>query len=648
MRSTIASFLLLLAHLSTTTAQTLTPSVGPESGPVYEVITRGDSEVLAETSDGIILRSFDNGENWANFRAPDSTASRLFVDSADNLFIASEQSLYAEDPTGSGWVAIHNGTIRRFAAAPDGTLWIIDADSMRLLRRVADGSGEWMPIPELTGAAQDVAVTPDSALWVAIGASVYRSASGEPLVRHGEELIRQDGRGGPDTIRRLIARPSGNLLAIAGTGVWVIHPDSIAPTLRLKTDRIGEGLVDLRQDRQGRIFIALADTSYISDDGLRSFAGLDRIAYAWRFGLTARNDTYEFGAGKVINGRRSSSAVSRRRVGSTDSLNWAVSYGTAFRGDPDFRQIDFDGTSLFLGTDYLSSEPHIPREASLPLTRRRTTSGEGRYWSTIRGDQGAYPFLDETVAVWTTTHILYSRNHGRTWDSIAIPEGRYRVVRPSSIGNNRFLVQTHKLIDTTFIYSIVSIDDGTWTDYVRPIDGKKLPWLRAVMLQDGTLWNLYDHSGLIISRDTGRTWHVVVDSLNYVDRIVAVVKGADGASVALGADGRSYVDQGGPNSWRQSADTAAPGVHSGVGSALDGIIYFGRNNGSVYRSRDNGDSWAEIATLPEPDDYPINMTATEHGKLFVATHLGYLYAIDIPASTNDVPVVKRVGRLDLW
>ena len=648
MRSTITITLFCLAAL-TASAQPLTPTISPQSSTIHDIITRGPSEVVALAPGGIGLRSVDNGESWSVFNAPDTTSTELYIDSVGSLLIGSAQGLYAEGVEGDGWIRVYDRAVDRFVASPDGSYWIVESESRQPRRLDPAGSGMWDTVPGIIDGVRDLEITPDGTVWVAIGARIYRSVKGGPFEQHGDELVDEQSINQPDTVARLLARSTNEILAVTNTGAWFSHSDSASWERRLFAPAFQRGVNGVHQDRDGTIYVDTRPYFQVSEDGLRSIDPLYGIGSTRWIERVAENDTFEFGGGRmwISANERYTSFIVRRPRGTSARIvhTWVTSYATAPVRES-LQIIPIDSTRLSL---YYPREPYV-----FPLELRRHENGRDRYWTTIRGgrvSRNYRPSIDGTSVDMTRTHLTFSRDHGRTFDSVAAPANRLLMNVIGELGDRRYLVQT--AIDggwDGYTISSVSIDDGTWTDHAwTPAESGYYPVISQT--PDGTLAQMARSPGLLISRDTGRTWHQVTDTLYHVTEIYAVVAGADGTNVALGADGRSWIDMGGTEPWRLADDAAALGLHGsphGIFDTRDGIIYISRPNSTIYRTENNGDTWTELATMPHPDEHVVALAASDHGKLYVVSGFGYLYTVDIPRSVSDVPVVRRVGRLDLW
>lgn len=129
-------------------------------------------------------------------------------------------------------------------------------------------------------------------------------------------------------------------------------------------------------------------------------------------------------------------------------------------------------------------------------------------------------------------------------------------------------------------------------------------------LPDGTLVAATGEAGLCISSDGGDTWRSVTDglpsdrgwrlaytrSVAVVDRTV-IITGSNGAVTEDAGVYRRRLDEVGPliKCTAGLPETFADNINTGCLLAHDGYVAFGTTEGSVFASRDAGESWEQIA-----------------------------------------------------
>jgi len=208
--------------------------------------------------------------------------------------------------------------------------------------------------------------------------------------------------------------------------------------------------------------------------------------------------------------------------------------------------------------------------------------------------------------LFTKNSLFRSRDGGKAWDSIRIPE---------RLSLNDVDIDAKGTIHLAHSDGIsVSVDDGkNWTlipfkaDQHGGFSVSTAPGVVAV--HDGAIFIVTAGGGLIIkrSRDSGKTWDAVHEAKGYIGAMTIAAK--SGMIAALADNDGCIIGKDGGKTWTRG-DKGIEGINVGGGaiaiSPADDLqlacavvdTFRPRPSFGVYRSVDGGSSWQKVDGLP--------------------------------------------------
>lgn len=361
---------------------------------VRPLVALQDGSIMFATRN-LIYRSTNSGTTWSQQTLHSTPGSTSFAiaDAGSGVLLAANSfgGVYRSTDAGGSWqlsnTGVTGGRISRTAFTPNGTMFAL-LGSRELFRRTS-GAGEWtpVPVPSLSMSVTDIAVTPDSVVYIATTRGVFKSSD------LGVQWTAADTVGLPYSVAALLPdSASSSLFALTGNN-GLYHSSNSGESWTIRSSSVsGNSASNIHRSPSGTLFIIAGQEVYRSSNG----------GNTWGAPFTAVNAT-------VADIDFSSSGMVYVLAANTlyRSLNDGISYTNSANG------------SIFGGTVLRVTGKNRLLAGSTAGVMRSTNGGTS--WKTFSA--GLQNTSVSTLDISSSGHLLVGTNTGM-WKSVA-PELNY-------------------------------------------------------------------------------------------------------------------------------------------------------------------------------------------------------------------------------